>query len=69
MDNRWWDTANGRDVERAHEAATAWKHHDPAARDAAAVIRDQVQRRYGLDMDTLSANEATVAEALAKAER
>jgi hypothetical protein len=69
MDNRWWDTASGRDVERAHEASTAWKDHDPAARDAAEVIRDQVQRRYGLDVDNLGANEATVAEALAKAER
>lgn len=69
MDNRWWDTANGRDIERAHEAATGWKDHDPAARDAAEVIRDQVKRRYGLDVDNLGANEATVAEALAKAER
>ncbi|MEV8132868.1 hypothetical protein AB0O54_17185 [Pseudarthrobacter oxydans] len=69
MDNRWWDTANGRDIERVHEAATAWKDHDPVARDAAEVIRDQVQRRYGLDMDNLGADEASVAEALAKAER
>ncbi|WP_160669292.1 hypothetical protein [Pseudarthrobacter sp. ATCC 49987] len=69
MDNRWWDTATGRDVERAHETATAWKDHDPAARDAAEVIRDQVQRRYSLDVDNLGANEVTVAEALAKAER
>lgn len=29
MDNRWWDTASGRDIERVHEAATAWKDHDP----------------------------------------
>jgi colicin import membrane protein len=69
MDNRWWDTANGRDVERAHEAATAWKDHDPAARDAAEVIRAQVQRRYGLDVDDLGADEASVTAALAKAER
>lgn len=69
MDNRWWDTASGRDVERVHEAATAWKDQDPAARDAAEVIRDQVQRRYGLDVDNFSADEASVAEALAKAER
>ncbi|WP_238703539.1 hypothetical protein [Arthrobacter sp. TS-15] len=69
MDNRWWDTATGRDVERAHETATAWKDHDPAARDAAELIRDQVQRRYGLDVDNLGANEATVADALAKAQR
>ncbi|MGN7150785.1 hypothetical protein ACTHQ6_17505 [Arthrobacter sp. SAFR-179] len=69
MDNRWWDTASGRDVERAHETATAWKDHDPAARDAAEVIRDQVQRRYGLDVDNLGADDASVSEALAKAER
>jgi colicin import membrane protein len=69
MDNRWRDTANARDIERAHETATAWKDHDPAARDAAEAIRDQVQRRYGLDVDNLGVNEATVAEALAKAER
>jgi hypothetical protein len=69
MDNRWWDTASGRDVERVHEAATAWKDHDPSARDAADVIRDQVLRRYGLDVDNLGADDASVAEALAKAER
>ena len=69
MDNRWWDTANGRDIERVHEAATAWKDHDPAARDAAEVIRDQVQRRYGLDLGNIGADEATVAAALANAEQ
>jgi colicin import membrane protein len=69
MDNRWWDTASGRDIERVHEAATAWKGHDPAARDAAEVIRDQVQRRYGVDVDNLGADETSVAEALAQAER
>lgn len=69
MDNRWWDTAGGRDVERAHEVAAAWKDHDPAARDAAETIRDQVQRRYGLDLDNLGADEGSVATAMAKAER
>jgi hypothetical protein len=69
MDNRWWDTASGRDIERVHETATAWKDHDPAARDAAEAIRDQVQRRYGLDVDNLGADEASVAAAMAKAER
>ncbi|MEW1808305.1 hypothetical protein [Pseudarthrobacter sp. NPDC080039] len=69
MDTRWWDTATGRDIERVHETATAWKDHDPAARDAAEAIRDQVRRRYGLDVDNLGANEVSVAEALARAER
>ena len=63
MDNRWWDTATGRDIERVHETASAWKDHDPAARDADEVTREQVQRRYGLDVDNLGADEASVAAA------
>lgn len=69
MDNQWWDTASGRDIERVHEAATAWKDQDLAARDAAKVIRDQVQQRYGFDVDNLGADEASLAAALAKTER
>lgn len=69
MDNRWWDTASGLDIERVHETATAWKDHDPAARTAADTIKDQVQRRYGLDVNHLGADESSVAAALAKAER
>jgi colicin import membrane protein len=69
MDNRWWDTASGRDMERVHETATAWKDHDPTALKAADTIRDQVQGRYGLDVDNLGADEASVGQALAKAER
>lgn len=68
-DERWWDNANSRDIERVHATATAWKAHDPAARDAAETIRDQVQKRYGLDVNNLGADEASVATALAKAER
>lgn len=68
-DERWWNTATGRDIERVHETATAWKGHDPAARDTAQTIRDQVQKRYGLDVNNLGADEASVATAVAKAER
>ncbi|BCW62831.1 hypothetical protein [Arthrobacter sp. StoSoilB22] len=67
-DERWWDTATGRDIERVHETATAWKNHDPAARDAAHTIKEQIQKRYGLDVNNLSADEASVATALANAE-
>jgi colicin import membrane protein len=69
MDNRWWDTATGRDIQRVHETATAWKDHDPTAASAAAAIREQVQRRYGLDVDNLGADDASVAAAMAKAEQ
>lgn len=69
MDNRWWDNASTKDIERAHETATAWKDHDPAARNAADAIRDQVQRRYGLDVNNLGANESSVASAMEKKDR
>jgi colicin import membrane protein len=69
MDNRWWDTASGRDIERVHEAATAWRDRDPTAASAAEVIREQVRRRYGLDLDNLCADDASVAAAMAKAEQ
>lgn len=69
MDNRWWDTAGARDIERVHEAATAWKDHDPTARSASEVIREQVQRRYGLDVADLRADDASVAAAMDKAEQ
>lgn len=69
LNEQWWDTATGRDIERVHETATAWKSHDPAARDAAQTIREQVQKRYGLDVNNLGADEASVATELAKAER
>lgn len=69
MDNRWWDTASGRDIERVHETATAWKDHDPAARNAADTIKDQVQRRYGLDVNNLGADETSVASAMEKKDR
>lgn len=69
MDNRWWDTASGRDIERVLETATAWKDHDPAARNAADTIRDQVHRRYGLDVNNLGADESSVAKAMEKKDR
>ncbi|MHA7177954.1 hypothetical protein ACX80D_15015 [Arthrobacter sp. Sr24] len=60
MDNRWWDNASTKDIERAHETATAWKDHDPTARNAADTIRDQVQRRYGMDVTELSTPTASI---------
>lgn len=74
LDTRWWDTATGRDIERVHEAATAWRDHDPVAGDAADVIRDQVLARCGIDVDTLSTDtlspdEGWIEDAVTKAMR
>lgn len=62
-DERWWDTANSRDIERVHATATAWKAHDPAAQDAATTIQEQLERRYGVNVDDLRADEASVTAA------
>jgi hypothetical protein len=69
MDNRWWDTASARDIERVHETATAWRDRDPAAHDAAEAIRDQVLFRYGIDVDTLNADAGWMEDAVAQAVR
>ncbi|QOI66025.1 hypothetical protein IG195_22135 (plasmid) [Arthrobacter sp. TES] len=53
LDARWWDNAKAEDIVRVHQTATAWKGQDPMARSAADAIREQVQQRYGIDVDTL----------------
>ncbi len=53
LDARWWETARAEDVVRVHQTATAWKSQDPMARSAADAIREQVQQRYGIDVEAL----------------
>jgi hypothetical protein len=65
----WWDNATPAMVERAHETATAWKDHDPIAAEHAARIKDQVQQRYGIDVDNTGATEQQISAALTEAER
>lgn len=65
----WWDKATPAMIERAHETATAWKTYDPEAAQAAERIRDQVQTRYGIDVNSAGADEASVSAALARAQR
>jgi hypothetical protein len=64
----WWDKATPEMIERVHETATAWKAYDPEASQAAKTIRHQVQARYGIDVDNTGADEASVSEALGRAE-
>jgi hypothetical protein len=65
----WWDKATPAMIERAHETATAWKAYDPEAAQATERIRDQVQARYGIDLNNTGANEASVSEALTRAQQ
>jgi hypothetical protein len=65
----WWDKATPAMIERAHEAATAWKAYDPQAAQASERIRDQVQTRYGIDVSNTGADEASVSAALTQAQQ
>jgi hypothetical protein len=60
----WWDKATPEMIERVHETATTWKAYDPEAAQAAGKISEQVQSRYGIDVNNTGADEASVSEAL-----
>jgi hypothetical protein len=64
----WWDTATPEMIERVHETATAWKAYDPEAGQASKKINDQIQSRYGIDVNNTGADEASVSAALARAQ-
>ncbi|KUM39302.1 MAG: hypothetical protein ABWY04_13935 [Arthrobacter sp.] len=65
----WWDKASPEMIERVHETATAWKAYDPEAARAAEKIGEQVQSRYGIDVNNTGADEASVSAALARAQQ
>jgi hypothetical protein len=65
----WWDKATPEMIERVHETATACKAYDPEAAHAAERISEQVQSRYGIDVKNTGADEASVSQALARAEQ
>jgi hypothetical protein len=65
----WWDKATPAMIERVHETATAWKAYDPEAAQASEKISEQVQSRYGIDVNNTGADEASVSEALARAQQ
>ncbi|BCW73610.1 hypothetical protein [Arthrobacter sp. NicSoilB8] len=65
----WWDKATPEMIERVHETATAWKAYAPEALQASEHIRNQVQSRYGIDVDNTGADEASVSAALTRAQQ
>jgi colicin import membrane protein len=65
----WWDKATPEMIERVHETATAWKAYDPEAAQAAERISEEVKNRYGIDVNNPGADEASVSEALARAQQ
>jgi hypothetical protein len=65
----WWGKATPEMIERVHETAMAWKAYDPEAAQAAGRISEQVQSRYGINVNNTGADEASVTEALARAQQ
>ncbi|TNB67267.1 hypothetical protein FHJ30_21100 [Arthrobacter sp. BB-1] len=65
----WWDKATPEMIQQAHQTATAWKAYDPEASQASEHIRDQVQARYGIDVNNTGADEASVFAALSRAQQ
>lgn len=65
----WWDKATLEMIERAHQTATAWKTYDPEATRTSEKISDQVHSRYGIEVNNTGADEASVIEALARAQQ
>jgi colicin import membrane protein len=65
----WWDKATPQMIEHAHQTATAWQAYDPEAAQAAEHIRNQVQARYGINVDNTGADEASVSAALTRAQQ
>jgi len=52
----WWSHAGPEDIQDAFTTARAWTGHDPEADRAADRIRDEVGRRYGVDVDRAAAD-------------
>jgi colicin import membrane protein len=65
----WWDKATPEMIELVHQTATAWKAYDSETALASDQIREQVQGRYGIDVNNTGATEGAVSEALARAQQ
>lgn len=64
----WWDQAGPDDIQHVYTTARAWTGHDPEADRAAERIREEVRRRYAVDVDRAAADPELVRVALERAE-
>jgi hypothetical protein len=65
----WWDRAGPEEIGVAWETANAWRDIDTDAQHTADRMRDELRRRYAIDVDSLDANPAAVQDALERRER
>ncbi|MBV2362205.1 hypothetical protein ACFPZ0_04140 [Streptomonospora nanhaiensis] len=57
-DPDWWREASPARIADAYETAVSWRHSEPEAARAVRDIREEVLRRYGLDLDTAAPGDA-----------
>ena len=67
--DEWWDRAGPQEIGVAWETANAWRDVDADAQRSADRIRDELRRRYAIDVDSLGAEPAAVQDALERRER
>ena len=67
--DEWWDRAGAEEIGVAWETANAWRDVDVDAQRSADRIRDELRRRYAIDIDSLGAEPAAVQDALERRER
>ena len=62
-DESWWAAASPRKLAEAVVTAGTWAGADPRARDAWGELSEQLQARYGIDLDALAHRASTGASA------
>lgn len=65
----WWDRAAAEEIGVAWETANAWRNVNPTAQRTTDLMRDELRRRYAIDVDSLAAHPASVQDALERRER
>jgi len=68
-DESWWQGADSGQIAETYQTAVSWAGDDPTAAAAAARIRDEVQSRYGVDVDEIQVTVVDDADVRARAER
>ena len=67
--DRWWAEATPEQVGVAWETANAWRGVDADAQRTADLMRDELRRRYAIDVESLDAEPGAVRDALERRER
>jgi hypothetical protein len=65
--DEWWDRASPKEIGVAWETASAWRDVD--AQRTADMMREELRRRYAIDVDSLDADPVAVQDALERRER